>query len=420
MLSPRGKSKMTSNEKTTRRNVIELWASKYPEVTRWLTKIQKKEDAALWLFHYCEWAKKTPTELLALKEKDSGANIAEKLLDDFVGSELPDFTHAEKYNTAIAVKSFFKHNYRDLAKACGIVTFQKCKPYNALTKEGLRKLWQLALNPRDRSLISFVTSTGIAKESLTKLTWAHLEQGWETKDLPCINIGPELLKGHGRGKYQNVRQITFLTPEAKRDLIVYHDWIQDKIGRNLTPQDHIWLLTFKPYTPLSYQMLGNQINILSHKAKVPFSLHDGRRWVNTALESTGISPNWARKIRGRKVRGEEAPYSQPLIDQLRAKFREALSQLEFTSEKQSSELEDRLKKIEEVTKKLPEDVKATMQKYGLQLRSSKKLTKPRKDDDCKNGNCQKIVDEAELSKLLSQGYQVKAVLPSGKIVIDDR
>jgi len=408
-------------EKLARRNVIELWASKYSEVVRWLTKLQKKEDSALRLYHFCQWAKMTPTELLALKEKDPSAMAAEKLLDDFCGADLADFTNATKYNTAIAVKSFFKHNYRDLAKASGVVTYQKATPYNALSKEGLRKLWSLALNPRDRALIPFVTSTGIAKETLVNLLWGHLEPDWETKDLPCINIGSELLKGHGRGKYQNVRQITFLTPEAKRDLVVYRDWIQDKIGRNLTLQDHVWLLTSKPYTPLSYQMLGNQVNILSHKAKVPFSLHDGRRWINTALEQIGLSINWAKKIRGRKVRGEDAPYSQPAIEQLRAKFREAVPLLEFTSEKPATDLEKRARISEEIMSKLmagealSEDNRRDIRLYDIRLRESSK----RRSTVCADGNhCQRIVSEEELARFLSEGWKVVSTLPSGKIVID--
>jgi hypothetical protein len=398
-------------ENITRRNVIDLWADQYPEVTRWLTKIQKKADSALWLYHFCQAVHKTPPELLALKEKDPSANNAEKLLDDFCGADLADFTHSEKYNTAIAVKSFFKHNYRDLAKACGVITFEKAKPYNAISKESLRKLWQLALNPRDRAIITFVTSTGIAKETLTNLTWGHLETNWETKDFPCINIGGELLKGHNKGKYQNVRQITFLTPEAKRDLIVYRDWVQDKIGRNFTAQNNIWLSTYKPYERLSYQMLGNQINILAHKAKVPFSLHDGRRWVNTALESIGISPNWARKIRGRKVRGEEAPYSQPLIDQLRAKFKEAVSLLEFTSETPTlpKDVQERLAELEEAQRKLKAQ-------YGILRSREKRVPEPEK---CKDGNCQKIVSEDELGDLLASGWHVVTALPSGRLVVSN-
>jgi hypothetical protein len=406
--------------KITRRNVIDLWASQYPEVTRWLTKLQQKEQSALSFYRFCEWAHKTPPELLALKEKDASVspapNIVEKLLDDFCGQESADFTNSEKYLSAIAVKSFFKWNYRDLAKASGIVSLEKVKPYNALSKEGLRKLWSLALNPRDRALIPFVTSTGIAKETLCNLTWGHLEEGWEAKELPCIQIAPELLKGHGVGKYKGVRQVTFLTSEAKRELIVYKGWMEEKLGRKFTPQDHIWLTTCKPYEPLSYAMLGNQIMILSDKAKVPFSLHDGRRWVNTALEQIGISSNWARKIRGRKVKGEEAPYSQPAIEQLREKFREAVPILEFISERPAMP-----KEAMERISALEEEIKAEKRRYGL-ARKVRHIKPPEEEaeepEKCENGeHCQKVVSEEELPKFLSEGWTATLVLPTGKIVV---
>jgi hypothetical protein len=46
----------------------------------------------------------------------------------------------------------------------------------------------------------------------------------------------------------------------------------------------------------------------------------------------GTCENWIRKIKGRKIRGEEQPYSKPAIEQLRAKYREALPELEFLSQ----------------------------------------------------------------------------------------
>jgi hypothetical protein len=420
--------KMENDKKVTRTNVLELWANKHPEVTRWLTKLQKKDQSALCFYKFCQWAHKTPLELLALKEQDAKVspppNTCEKLLDDFVGDDNTQFKNSQKYIITIAVKSFFKWSYRDLAKASGIVSFQKVKPYNALSKEGLRKLWNRTLNPRDRALIPFVTCTGIAKETLQNLKWSHLEENWETKDLPCINISAELLKGHAKGKYQNVKQITFLTPEAKRELTNYKEWIEDKLGRKVTPQDNIWLSTYKPYEPLSYAMLGNYVVILSHKAKVPFSLHDGRRWINTALEQIGISPNWARKIRGRKVKGEEAPYSQPAIEQLRAKFAEAVPLLEFTHE--DTGLEQRIQRQEAITEiqsklvsgePLTETDRAKIKQFGIQLREKGKK-KPDKAD-CEDGShCQKIVSEADLAKFLDEGWKVVATLPSGSIVID--
>lgn len=403
-------------EKITRTNVIRLWANKFPEVQRWLTKLQRKDASAYYFYRFCQWAQKTPSELLALKEKDAqispAPNTVEKLLDEFCG--LTELKSAEKFNVSVAVKSFFKWNYRDLARASGIVSLEKVKPYNPLSKESLRKLYNRALNPRDRALIPFVTCTGIAKETLTNLLWAHLEPDWETKEIPCITIGSELLKGHGKGKYKGIKQITFLTPEAKRELINYRDWIQDKLGRKLQLKDHIWLESSKPYSPLAYGALGEHIGALSKDSQVPFSLHDGRRWINTGLESIGISSNWARKIRGRKVKGEESPYSQPQIEQLREKFREAIPALEFISAIPSA-LEDRLKTLEKFKESLTPEQQELVKRSGLKF--SKRKRKPK--TECLDGeHCQKVVGEAELPDLLAAGWHASIVLPSGNIIME--
>jgi hypothetical protein len=264
------------------------------------------------------------------------------------------------------------------------------------------------------------------------LTWGHLEESWETKDLPCINIGSELLKGHGRGKYKGVRQITFLTPEAKRELVNYKEWIEEKLGRKLTPQDHIWRQTCKPYEPVTYEAFGNIITVLSNNAGVEFSWHDARRWVNTALEQIGISTNWARKIRGRKVKGEEAPYSQPAIEQLRAKFREALEFLQFTSE--DTGLEQRLKRQERISKiqtKLISGEPLTKEDYdeirtlGMQLKESGKLTEEKKKrlqkEVCKDGkHCDedfKQIREDDLLQYLKDKWQIVKELSNGEVIV---
>jgi hypothetical protein len=417
------------NAKITHTNVIALWASQYPEVERWLSHLQQKRGSAFLLYRFCQWAHKTPPELIALKEKDATVNpppnIVEKLLDDFCGRDLADFRKSGKYGTAIQVKSFFKWSYRSLERASGAVAWEKVKPYNALSKEGLRKLYSRALNPRDRALIPFVTCTGLAKETLSNLLWSHLESDWETKEFPCIKIDSELLKGHGKGKYKGVRQVTFLTPEAKRELLNYKQWIEDKLGRKLTPQDHIWLGTYKPCEPLSYAMLGNTIVTLSDNAKVPFSLHDGRRWVTTALEQIGISSNWARKIRGRKVRGEEAPYSQPAIEQLREKFREAVPLLEFTTEVStvSKEVEERLKALEKFKGGLtPEQVEAA-KRAGILMRKTKNVSAS-KDETCTDGkHCGegeddfKQITETELLQYLKDGWQIAYKLTDGQVIV---
>jgi len=388
--------------------------------------VQKKEASAYNFAKFCEHVGKTPSELLALKEKDMTTNppqnVVEKLLDDFCGDEKADFTNAEKFNTSIAVKSFFKWNYRDLARASGIVSLEKVKPYNPLTKEILRKLYDRARNPRDRALIPFVTSTGIAKETLSKLTWGHLEEGWEAKELPCIQIAPELLKGHGVGKYKGVRQVTFLTPEAKRALINYREWLEQKSGRKIESTQHMWLSIYEPFEALDYQVLGITVNRLAKEAGVKFSLHDGRRWVTTALEQIGISLNWARKIRGRKVKGEEAPYSQPQIEQLRAKFREAVPLLEFTSEA-SSTVDERLKAVEKIMQDMTPEQREIMQRHGIKVFSKTEAAKrkERKEKECKDGeHCGedfKQIQESDLLGYLKEGYEIVHKLANGDLIM---
>jgi site-specific recombinase XerD len=398
------------------------WAEKYPEVKRWLAKIQKKGDNAFDLQRFCQWAEKEPHELLALKDNPASRE-AEQLLDDFVVDQNTGFTNSVKFRIIYAVKSFFKYNYRDLAKASGAITLEKVKPYNMPRKEDLRKLWNWALNPRDKALLTLVCSTAVAKETLLNLKWHHLEENWEKVELPCLNIPPELLKGHGRGRYKGVKQITFLTPEAKRDLLNYKEWIEAKLKRGATPEDNIFLDIYAPYKPMTYRHLGNLVYDLSKNTGVPFSLHDARRYVNTALEEIRIPPNWARKIRGRKVRGEEALYSLPAIGQLREKFKEAVPLLEFTTERVPGHIEDRLKAIEQVMESIPPEQKELMGRLGIRLGARKTEKKRLKDNsDCPDGeHCGesdfKQINESELLRCLKDGWQIVHRLGNGDLIV---
>jgi SNF2 family DNA or RNA helicase len=397
-----------TKEEIQQGNVLELWANQYETIANWLNHLQEKALNAYSLYRFCQWAKKTPDELLEEKKRDPSANTVEKLLDKFCSLE--EFRNSFRYQVSIAVKSYFHWNYADLAKAAGAVVLEKKKEYNKLSKENLRKLWNRARNPRDRALIPFVCSTGVAKETLSKLTWGHLEDDWESKELPALDIPSELIKGHGIGRYKGVRQITFLTPEAKAQLMDYKEFIEAKIGRKLTKDDHIWLDIQSQYKPLEYDSFASLILRLSKEAVVKFTWHDGRRWLTTALEQVGLSPNWARVLRGRKVSGSENPYSRPNIEALRGKFKEALPYLEFLREAPvvPPEVAQRLRELEEEQRQL---------KAQYQLRSKGKKKEP--EADCTNGHCQRIVSEEELSKFLEDGWRVVATLPSGKIVIDN-
>jgi len=316
------------------------------------------------------------------------------------------------------------HNYADLARQAGRISASKVKPYSKPSKEDLRKLWNSGYNPRDRALISFVNCTAIARQSLTQVNFSHFEKNWREQEIPHISLPETIIKGKGVQRYQGVRQETFLTPEAKRDLVDYVEWMERK-GFNFDADSEVFRSIIKPYKAISYQELGVISERISKRAGIKFSWHDGRRFVETALEEARIHPNWCKKIRGRKVRGEESPYSRPKIAQLREAYKGAVQFLQFRTSVSVDVLEQRKQAMLDNAKLMgwnPEKVK------GLELLLNTCQTKDMLDKVISEGiekklssveeDCQKIVDEQELDQWLAQGWRVITTLSSGKVVIE--
>lgn len=333
---------------------IDKWIGRFDKVQTWLAKLQDKSQNAYNLYRYCEWSNKNPNELLVLK-KESNDNEAEYLLDKFVADDSLGLTDHARNNVVMAVRSFYRHNYADLAREAGKISPQKVKPTRKPTKENIRKLWNAAYNPRDRCFVSFVAATAIARESLLHVKFSYLEEDWKNQEIPHISLPDKIIKGHGKGRYKDVRQETFLTPQAKQDLIEYIEWMEQNRDFTFKNDSHIFLRVKSPYKPLSYSQIGMIATRLSEKSGVPFSWHDMRRFVETALEEARVHPNWCRKIRGRKVKGEEAPYSQPKIEQLREAYRSALPYLSFSEvgrmeklERNGTAKDQRIKELEKI------------------------------------------------------------------------
>jgi hypothetical protein len=416
----------------TKKEIIEKWGKNYPNVMTWIGKLQRKDEAAWFLWRYCEITGKNPDELLKLKS-NLQSREAEYLLDKFVADETSEVPNSIKVNIVISVKSFYKHAYCELAKACGVITLIKQKPYRKHTKEELVKIYRATQNPRDRALITFVFSTAIARETVSKIQWKHLEPDWQKQELPHIGLPDVLIKGHGRGKYKGVEQHTFLTPEAKRDLTDYKDWLERVKGVKLGLEDSIFIDSHHlqpPYKSIGTSGLGKVAAVLIRRSGVPFGWHDARRYVETALEETKINPNWARKIRGRKVRGEEGPYSRPAIEQLRQAYREAVPLLEFTQPTSLMEFQKRTKIVEELNVKvmegqpLTEEDRANIKRYDIRI-FKKKAMKPEDfrgeiETQTNGGDCGENFEQITESQLLSYlkaGWQIVHRLESGEVIV---
>jgi len=414
--------------------IIDKWAKHWPNVITWLAKYpsektRQQKAQLLWIF--CDYEKVNPDELLALKDDISSRN-AERLIDKFVADEGVDIPDSVKWNAANTVKGYFAAHYRDLAKRSGSMVLDKVKPYRKPTKEDLLKLWDNCYNLRDRSLVvSMPNSTGIAKETLTKMRWNHIEEGWENIEIPHISLPPELVKGHGKGKYQDVRQETFLTPEAKEDLLKYKDWMERVKGVTFTRDMHVYLTVEKPIKPIPYNALGKIVRDVEKRAGVQYSLHDARRYVQTALEEARLPANWARKIRGRKVRGEESPYSRPEIQKLRAAFKEALPFLMFRSEPRISEEDRQIENVVNTARTIgvPEDqIQEKLKERGKTWHTAREFsrevyrmrakghqrTETNGGTDCSE---YKEISEGDLLSHLQNGWRIVHANSNGKVII---
>ena len=315
-------------------DVVERWAKhdgrwRWPSVARWLSSLQAQGMRCYYLFLFCEWACKNPHELLVLKD---GGLEAEYLLDRFAGlddSEDAPYVNSVMWNCVQAVRSFCKKNYHSLEPCAGQMTLNKVNAYRKHSPLQLRQILDACYNPRDKSMVATVFCSAIAKETLTELRWSHFEEDWRKQEIPHISVPDTLLKGHGRGRWKGVEQHTFLTPEAKRLLLEYESWVLRVKGVTFSRDSYVYVGLHPPYEKLSYSRMGKISFDICSRLPFKWNWHDGRRYVHTALEDAGLKRNWIQKVKGRKVRGEDSPYSLPEVERLREKYRGALSCLCF-------------------------------------------------------------------------------------------
>lgn len=378
------------------------WANKYESLKTYLSRLNsRKARAALSVFDFCDWAGLNPDELLALKSSYESLK-AERLLDKFVYSKL-DMPDSKKWLAVNAVRGFFRANYRQLASQAGKMEYVHVKPQRLPTKRQRLGLYKAAYNPRDKALVLVVCCSAIARGTIAHLRWSHFEENWQQQEIPHISIPSEILKGHGRGKYRGIRQETFLTPETKQALIDYRKWFSKTFNHTWLEDEHVFLsIRDNVGDPLTTNGLCTTIGLLVKRSGVKFGIHDGRRIVETALENVSTPRNWIQKVKGRKVRGEDSPYSKPAIKQLRDKYREALPELEFLSvvsqENMESMIEKRVKaRLDAIAEQQEKEVFQVIQSKEFQEAQKKVLEEHARKEVIKF-----VMQFPEIRKILEQ------------------
>jgi integrase len=408
----------------------DAFIQKYIEVKRWLRKVESdytRSGYVRQLIRYCEATGKTPSELIELKERGKKHEI-EDLLDEFIEEATKaNALNSVVWNIAKAIKSFYKWNYCDLSRGAGKISRIKVKAYRTPDKETLLKFMEGML-VRDKALVSLMACTGIAEGSIPRLRWKHVQEINE-KDIPHIALTSAEIKGGGRGKYEGVEQHTFLTPYAKRMLLTYKEWRERKEGRALTPEDYLFTTITQPYKVIALSEVRAIFSRHSKAIGIKFSPHDLRRFVQTALETAKMQPNWVKKILRHKVAGEESPYSQPKLEELREAYRSALPYLDL-SEKPTPTKEDIRKVVaatipDAVLEPIARSMGITLEQLRINMASGTEEKETETEhgkeslDRIKPEDCQFLITENELENYIARGFRFVAVLPSGKILVSN-
>lgn len=353
------------------------WIDQFEETKQWLGRFRNettKARYAKYLMIYTAHTGLTPKQLIKLKQQQKN-HEAEKLLDRFAADA--DMPLSTLRNISVAVKSFYKWNYEDLARACGRVSSPRKKPYRTPTQKELAT-FIIGANPRDKALILFMASTRIREETVTLLNWSHVwnELFEQPRNPPHIAVMSRELKGKGRESYNGLEQHTFLTPDAKDALLAYKAWREERTGETIWKESPLFTSAYgKEPKRICTIHIRKCFHRASKRTGLKFSAHDVGRFTQTQLENARIQPNWIKKITGHKIRGEENPYSRPKIEKLREAYRTAIPFLTTEIKEVTPEeiVEERVKEIEGFYKAEFEQFTGTITKLQKDVQKLNKM-----------------------------------------------
>jgi integrase len=389
---------------------VRLWVDRYSSVT--LRERYLKDLEA-----YCAFQNKDPDELLEIKRTQKEP-VAEKMLDKFA----LEWNRPEsvKVSAIKAIRSFYLANYLDLAKRAGSGTkYRRVKPIRNPTQAQLREMC-LGRHIRDIAMINVFSSSGFREETLSRLDWSHALESWAWNGIDPVHIpvmGDEL-KGGGLGKYRDLEQHAFLVPHATRMLLKYKDWRESR-GEKIRDESPLFATLTRSPRRLNTRIIRFILESACNGKPFVFSPHDLRRFTQTQLEQARVQPNWIRKMLGKKVGGEEAPYSQPKLEQLREAFRAAIPFLTLEPEAQVSEFDRRKQNIQDQVRLLyagdPARMDAALAMFEGCM-TIEQLNDALGRHVAKRGKTV-IVPESKLDNHLNHGWVFVACLPSGMCIL---
>jgi len=394
------------------------WVRGFESGRRWLDGVaadrsgsqHTEEQYARCFKRFCDWINKNPDELIA--EREAQIRNDDKKVQRKAEENLRAFCLYLKREKNITfdifhstAKSFYRYNYCPLMIRTPKSSFNTIRP---VTIEDLR-IVDMASDERRRFFIRFLKDSGMSREDAVEVTYGDIRAQFER--------GERFIHIYAKRRKESVNYETYIGPNTVEALRVYLR-IRRNMGETITDKTH--LIATKRGKKMSPETFTIDLMRLGKKVGVDFSPHRLRKFFETYLSIAKVHPITLKYWMGHTISGDiEAKYIIPPSPEQKNLYIEAYPKIDITG---AATMEERMRKIEEIRKQIPEEVRKTMEKHGIQIRERAGRSKPADNDnaDCPDGeHCPafKEIAENDLLKYLQDGWTINHNLHSGRVIV---
>jgi integrase len=360
----------------------------------------------------------TGDEILADRKNDKVFKWEKVVLDMKVALE-KKFSSGTAKGVGIAARSFFAFHRTPLQYRTGekrrLAEASNKKEDYRFSVPDLRKMYSVA-DVKERYILCVAKSTGLRGGDFMELNRGTFES--------VIDREVPVALGRINTSKEHVYARPFLDNDAVKAVKAYLR-VMDAEGRT-APTEKMLTYTDESQLSRAIRRMVKRAGIVTGDKRVRF--HTMRKFICDHLASYMSTEKW-KLVVGKKVH-ESAYISE---DDLRENFARVMPEIAIEQPSIQNDVEKLMKKqsLETYLEHVLKVPRSRWNEY-LKMKRPKNLDeeieaaeefireKETKEANCADGeHCQKIVSEDELPAALAKGWKVNAVLPSGKIVVNN-
>jgi len=366
-------------------------------INYWRKELANKSPSTIkkyerYFLKFCEFVNSTPDEILDLRKEDlmklddpKTQRRFETHLKEFIAHlNSKGFSISTQQVAFAATKSFFEMHYLPLVMRKSDYPSGESLGYRSATKDDILKLIEDA-DVRLKAIVLFLKDSGLRVSDLIRLTYGNVKKGIEdNSDFIGINLIT---------KKNNISARTFIGPESIASLKEYLE--HRKIGTDKIPAEEItddsplFRTRERKVNPITRSSLSSTITHRVYKVGLgnEISAHSFRKYFQTQLEASGVSPNWIDQMIGHKLPDMNNSYSRPTESQLREAYEKSYQSLNVfpipatveEMRKQADELKGAKDQISQLQKEV-EDLKKLLELYPSIIEVWENLSEDKKED----------------------------------------